>query len=224
MKKTCVKFFLIFSCAFCCVGNATFAQNTELRFPHWYISLYSGFNIYATEGNMPLSHNQHYSLWNNTAPQTGIGGGYDFSPVWGIRGQLGWMRYRWFDDATGYYGTLAGGYLTADLMYNITRALAGFNPDRIFDLQIFIGTGAECRPGTSYITSSLLSPVVRFGLQGNFHLGPKFDINLNFDTNFLSDRMDNRVSGHFADNATVASLGFTYHLVSCHCKKGPEFQ
>jgi hypothetical protein len=208
-------FFIVFS-----VG-AKAQSNDQLVFPHWYISLYSGLDSYMTENNIPFKKESDYSL-RNAEPLSSIGVGYDITPVWGIRGQLGWAKYVWKKDSV-YYNAMGSANVTCDVMFNVVRLIDGYDPDRIFDLQFFVGIGAAYRPQLAF-PSAELSPIGRFGFQGNFYLSRHFAINIDLATNFVSGKMNDVEPREKADNFTAINLGFTYHISDCNCSKKPSFQ
>jgi outer membrane protein OmpA-like peptidoglycan-associated protein len=139
--------------------------------------------------------------------------GYEFNPVIGVRGQLGWARYHW--DKTYWWGT----NLTGDLMVNLSNWWAGYNPDRFFDVQAFVGLGAALRSAHNIDTKKFLSPIVRVGLQGNFHVSKQFDVNLDLATNGVAKRFNNVQGGLFFADFSTVQVGFTYHFKESASKK-----
>lgn len=208
-----------------CVGaKAQFSE--QLSFPNWYISLYSGFNAFIGEGDIPGTKDNHFSAGNNVNVISTFGGGYDINTLLSARGQIGWAKFKWQtnDSIGGYAAALT---LTADLMLNITRLVADYDPNRNFEFQVFLGTGAVYRSGLGYASNSsgkLLSPIGRAGVQANFYVSRRFVINLDLATNFVSDKMDGVVTRHFNDNYTSLMLGFTYHIIGCNCRFKPHNQ
>ena len=65
----------------------------------------------------------------------------------------------------------------------------------------------------------MVTPIVRLGLQGNFHVTKQFDINLDLATNMVTDKMNDVVGGLFFDDFTSFQVGFTYHFKHSESKK-----
>ncbi len=188
--------------------------------PNWYLSMYTGFNWFLGENNRPFTSPNNFSFNNNGSPLASLGLGYEFNPILGIRGQLGWARYKW-THLNNYPFTAWGVNLTGDLMVNLSNWWAGYNPNRVFDVQAFGGLGLGYRGKDVYSSSSssLVTPIVRLGLQGNFHVTKQFDINLDLATNMVSDKMNNVTGGLFFDDFTSFQVGFTYHFKNIEAKK-----
>lgn len=207
-----------------CGTHAQFSE--QLSFPNWYISLYSGANVYMTQNNVAFDKGTHFSADNNVNTLSTIGIGYDLSKLFSVRTQLGWLKYSWSPDGIGKR-TRTAGTLTADLLFSITRLIGNYDPNRTFEFQIFVGGGGLAGRGAEYGTEQshqILSPIGRGGVVASFYLARRFAVNFDLATNFVSDRLDDVVSPHFKDNYTSLMIGFTYHLVGCNCKKKPHNQ
>ena len=183
--------------------------------PSWYIGLYTGYNVFLGEGNNFFKSGNSFSLRNNGSPLSNLAVGYDFTAVIGLRGELGWARLHWngTSPVTGVnmpYWWSAN--LTGDLMVNLSNWWAGYNPNRVFDVQAFVGIGGAWRNAGTVDTKKLLSPIVRAGLQGNFHVTKQFDINVELATNAVSDKFNAYDAGLFFDDFTALQIGFTYHF------------
>lgn len=196
----------------------------QLSFPNWYISLYSGVNLFMGQGNIPFNKDSYFSASNNLNPLSTIGVGRDFSKLFSIRTQLGWLQYSWSMDGSTKRTSIAG-TLTTDFMFSITRLIGNYDPNRTFELQLFVGGGGGVVGSVDYqtrVARTVFSPIGRGGVVASFYLARRFAVNVDLATNFLSDRMDGVVSPHFKDNYTSIMIGFTYHLVGCNCKKTPH--
>jgi hypothetical protein len=200
---------------FCTViSSAQVLQRYE--YPHWYVSAYGGINSFMTEYNVPFASETHFSL-SHFGQQAAIGGGYNLTAQWSLRGLLGWSHYRWYNIDNKSIDYLNGEFTTVDLMYNISNALYGFSPYRIIDIQLFIGTGVVYR-STAIDRNHLISPLVSAGIQGIYHISQKWEATLNLDTKFYSDKMNNVAVGRPFDNGFALMVGFNYHIIPCHCK------
>jgi outer membrane protein OmpA-like peptidoglycan-associated protein len=206
MKKNLL--FSIFALASILVVNAqtTTKTNPEKFQPNWYLGMYTGANWFYGESSEPFKT----SFRNNGSPLSSLALGYEFNPVIGIRGQIGWARYQW-TNWNHYHYINWGANLTGDFMVNLSNWWAGYNPNRVFDVQWFAGVGLGYRTQGDY-PSSLVTPLLRTGFQGNFHVTKQFDINLDLATNMTSDKMNNVVYGFPFDDFTSFQIGFTYHF------------
>jgi hypothetical protein len=219
-----MKRILIAVLVFVMAGVGACAQfSKQLSFPNWYVGLYGGLNAFMSENNMPGAKGTNFTIDNNVNPIFTVGVGYDISKLWSARGQLGWVKYKWSPDGVEHYHAWAA-TLTADMMLNVTRLIADYDPNRNFEFQVFLGSGAAYRPKIEYVdytSDMVISPIARAGIQASFFVSRRFAISLDLATNFVSDRMDDVVTRHFSDNYTSLMLGFTYHIVGCQCHKKP---
>lgn len=215
------------------VNAQTSNKTTPEQFqPNWYLSMYTGANVYIGEYGTPFNNPNSFSLYQNGSPMASLGLGYEFNPVIGIRGQLGWARYNYRLYNDGSFQLLSfGTNLTGDLMVNLSNWWAGYNSDRVFDIQVFggLGVGVRSKNILAKKSSSLVTPIMRFGFQGNFHVTQQFDINLDLATNLVSDKMNDITYGFPFDDFTSFQIGFTYHFKQSEAKRmavapAPEIQ
>jgi len=203
-------------------ARAQFAK--QLSFPNWYVCLYGGLNAFMSETNMPGAKGTNFTMGNNLNVISTVGVGYDINKLLSARGQLGGVKYKWSPDGVEHYHAWAA-TLTADMMLNVTRLIADYDPNRNFEFQVFFGSGAAYRPKIKYVdytSDMVISPIGRAGVQVSFFVSRRFAISLDLATNFVSDRMDDVVTRHFSDNYTSLMLGFTYHIIGCQCQKKPH--
>jgi Outer membrane protein and related peptidoglycan-associated (lipo)proteins len=219
MKKIITCGLLLF--AFIAVANAQAdkkadAKEAKATFqPGWYMSLYTGYNLFLGEGNNILQSGNKISLRKNGSPMSTFGLGYDFSPIIGLRGELGWARFHWNQTSPVTnisYPTWWSMNLTGDLTVNLSNWWGGYNPDRIFDVTAFGGVGLGYRSAHDIDSKKLLTPIVRAGLIGTFHLSKQFDLNAEVATNAVSDKFNGYKAGLFFDDFTAFQVGFTYHF------------
>lgn len=182
----------------------------EMFTPSWNIGLYSGANWFLGEYNTPFTSPNTFSFRNNGSPISSIAFGYEFSPIIDLRTQIGWARYQWTNTSNVHFISW-GANLTEDLMINLNNWWGGYNPNRIFDVQAFGGLGIGYRTKSEF-SSSLITPIVHAGIQGNFHLSKQFDLNVELANYFISDKMNDFTGQVFHDDFTTLQLGFTYHF------------
>jgi Outer membrane protein and related peptidoglycan-associated (lipo)proteins len=204
--------------AFIAVVNAQTDQKSESKGifqPGWYMSLYTGYNIYLAEGNNIFNNGSSISLRRNGSPLATFGLGYDFNPILGLRGELGWQRFHW-NGTSAITGTANpvwwGTSLTGDLTVNLSNWWGGYNPDRIFDVTAFGGLGLGVRSAHNVDAKKQVTPIVRAGLIGAFHLSKQFDLNGEIATNLVRDAYNGVRGGWKVDDFTAFQVGFTYHF------------
>lgn len=83
------------------------------------------------------------------------------------------------------------GVLTVDYLTSVSTAMAGYDPDRVFDLQGVVGVYAGVANYDGPVTSTY---GLRGGLQGNFRVSSKVDLFV--EPLFLASRVPAKHSGH----------------------------
>ena len=117
-----------------------------------YVSEKATDNIFVsvTGGISMVNSGKSEGKFGSPAPHITVSVGKWFTPVWGVRGQGGLWKAN-FDtknsfgtfDADGLpVGTEASydkkvGQLRLDAMFNLSNAIWGYNPDRLFNLSVF---------------------------------------------------------------------------------------
>ena len=113
-------------------------------------------------------------------------------------------------------------YLTTriDGLYNITNAIAGYNPDRLFTVSAFAGPGLTWSKtfGEQDDINALINGSV--GLMGQFNVNKYLDINIEARGE-VSPSMFGRKSSAYTDGAVSLTAGVTYtfggkNFVSCN--------
>ncbi|GAT63867.1 OmpA family protein [Paludibacter jiangxiensis] len=219
MKKIITCGLLLF--AFIAVANAQAdkkadAKDAKATFqPGWYMSLYTGYNLFLGEGSNIFKSGNSINFRNDGGVLSTFGLGYDFNPVIGLRGELGWARHGW----QGYNAYTKVNNpdwwsvnFTGDLTVNLSNWWGGYNPDRIFDVTAFGGIGLGVRSANQVAAKKQLTPIVRAGLLGSFHLSKQFDLNAEVATNAVRDGFNGVKAGLFFDDFTAFQVGFTYHF------------
>jgi len=202
--------------------DAQKTQKSTANFkPGWFVGANGGINWYYAEGNDFLFHNSNKLVFlKNIGTQGILNAGYNFSPVYALRGGLEFDKYSFATkSSTGVesHRDLNSQKLNVDLLVNLTNLNSGYNPVRKMSLTAFGGLG------TGYygvnVASSKVGIALRAGLQGNYSLTPQLDLNLIADGNLLSDNSNDAVTGLPIDIAAGVSAGVTYRFVE---KKKPE--
>lgn len=213
---------------------------TEYEFnPHWYVQI-QPLGLQHTLGELDFGDLNHYNI------QAAVG--YNFNKVLGARLSVnGWSSkagieikqadFRGRDLKEEWKWNYIAPSL--ELTANLSNALFGFNPKRLFNLSAFVGVGAniawnnkEAKNASAAISSYLQSTKAdenleylwggtktrftgRGGLMGDFRINDRFSVGLELNANVLNDRYNSKKAGN-ADwyfNALAGvkvNLGQTY--------------
>ena len=192
MKFT--KFHLVAALAM--MGLSANAQETErVEFNHhWFLQLQGGASYTLGEAD--------FNKLISPAAQVAVG--YQFTPVWALRLAVnGWESKGGFKTNDTYKWN----YVTPalDVKFNLVNAIAGWNPKRVFGLNLIAGVGANigwnndeaAEMARYWIMRDLwdgtkVRPVGRFGLDLDFRLSKRVSLNLEGMANFLSDEYNSK--------------------------------
>ena len=171
-----------------------------------YVSEKASDNIFVsvTGGISMVNSGKSEGKFGKPAPHITVSLGKWFTPVWGVRAQGGlWKANFDTNHSYGEFGTTGTsasydknvGQIRLDAMYNISNAIWGYNPDRLFNLSVFAGPGitiaktangdiddtssetmwyrvpAGEEKGRVYVNGSI-------GLQGKFNVNKYWDIDI----------------------------------------------
>ncbi len=138
------------------------------------------------------------------SPNAQLSLGYQFTPVWALRLAInGWQSKGGFANNKTYkWNYVAPGL---DVKFNLVNAIAGWNPDRVFDMNIILGAAANIAfnndEAPKYANvwemdniwdGTLFSPVGRAGLEFDFNVSRRVTINLEGDVNILGDKYNSK--------------------------------
>ena len=177
------------------VSLSASAQETErVEFNHhWFLQLQGGANYTLGEAD--------FNKLISPAAQVAIG--YQFTPVWALRLAVnGWEGKGGFADNTTYKWNYVAPAL--DVKINLVNAIAGWNPKRVFGLNIIAGVGANI--GFNNVEQNVVGgwalnnwwdgtkirPVGRLGLDLDFRLSKRVSLNIEAMSNFLSDKYNSK--------------------------------
>ena len=158
-------------------------------YPGLYFGVQGGAN-YVTSNNWAISHFKHIS------PNGQISLGYDFTPVFGLRGSIsGPMGY--YPTEHSHLNPFYYGQVALDATFDICNIFKYKEP-RFFNPYIFLGAGANYRLAANDQAGSF-SPAVRAGLGFDFRLSELVDLSLEFQDNALNNKFntldDNAIFG-----------------------------
>ena len=149
MQKVMKSIKLLMATAMLAIGStAAMAQasytdkdGNEYQFKrHWFLDVQAGGQYTVGEASFSdlLSPNFQGAI------------GYQFSPVFGLRGQIngiwskgGWNGYKATKDGTPYTASYKWKYVApgVDFMFNLSNLFCGWNPNRVFNATAFVGGG-----------------------------------------------------------------------------------
>ena len=203
--------------------------------PHWYVQI-QPLGLQHTLGELDFGDLNHYNL------QAAVG--YNFNKVLGARLSVnGWKSKAGITiDQSDLRGSKfekewKWNYIapSLELTANLSNALFGFNPKRLFTLSAFIGVGANIawknddaknvynqlqaylnsykdNENLEYLWGGTKTRVTgRGGLMGDFRINDRFSVGLEVNANVLSDRYNSKKAGN-ADWYFNALLGAKVNL------------
>lgn len=181
--------------------------------PHWFMGIQAGAGF--TRGEVKVG--------DLISPAGAIYGGYQFTPLWGIRaGISGWQaKGAWVSPHQEYKYKYLQGNIDATL--DLGNLFAGYNERRIFQPYALIGIGlngafdndeAVAMNTAGYPLEYLwkenqLSVAGHAGLGANLRLSSKVFFNVEVNANLLSDKFNSKKAGN-ADWQFNALAGLTF--------------
>lgn len=169
--------------------------------------------------------NFDYGFTNAITPLINVSLGKLFNPIWGVRAQVagvGTTLYSNYGLPAGQYNEIKNkSYFTVrtDGLFNVSNAIAGYNPNRLFNVSIFAGPGLTF--AKTYGNQDKINALVNasVGLAGQFNVSKYVDINLEARGE-ASPSVFGQASSAYTDGAVSLTAGVTYtfggkKFVSC---------
>lgn len=161
--------------------------------------------------------NSDYGLGKAITPNLAISFGKLFTPTWGVRAQVAgfWSTlYSNYGQETDVYvkeKNKTFGTVRFDALYNVSNAIWGYNPDRLFNLSVFAGPGLTF--SKAYGKQEDLNALVNgsVGLQGAFNIHENWDINIEARGEVSPSIFGDKSSAH-TDGAVSLLAGATYYF------------
>ena len=158
---------------------------------------------------------------NGVTPLFNLSLGKMISPVWGVRGMVSGINTKLYSyiDAEGYTDANAGreldkNYFTVrvDGLFNISNAIAGYNPDRKFEFYGFMGPALQFAKAEVGGDSDLKALI-----NGSVGLGAAYNINKNWALNLevrgeVSESPFGDYSSTIANGFVGGTFGATYYF------------
>lgn len=215
MKKAIILFLLILSFLHVSAQLRT-GYATSRFYKGWFVGLNAGQTLFLAEGNT-FNETSVFSLKQNGGYVIRAEIGYNFTPVFSLRGMIANDHYNWpdvrFPNGLGSYKNVSftSENITLDAMFDLKRMVNKYNYSQNFKIYAFAGLGVAYRDKVNF-SNDLISPVLRGGLQASVKLGSELDLNLIADGNLVSDNFnDFKVTFPF-DLYSSLTLGLTYHI------------
>lgn len=158
---------------------------------------------------------------NGVTPLFNLSVGKLINPVWGVRGMVSGINTKLYSyiDAEGYTDANAGreldkNYFTVrvDGLFNISNAVAGYNPDRKFEFYGFMGPALQFAKAEVGGDSDLKALI-----NGSVGLGAAYNINKNWALNLevrgeVSESPFGDYSSTIANGFVGGTFGATYYF------------
>lgn len=208
-------------------GASAMAQETVTEYtykPNWYIQ--GQFGGQETLGEASFGH-----LFN---PNAQIAGGYNFNPYIGVRLAVNAWRSKgalnYVTDQGPQFAMWRWNYVapTVDAVVNMTNLIGGYNPNRLVDVDLLAGLGAnigfnnkQANDVSSMLVDQHAGPLAllwdgtkarfvgQFGFDVNFNVSKHVAIGLEFMANVLPDSYNSKKAGN-ADWYFNGLLGIKY--------------
>lgn len=204
MKKTILS--LIILLGGCFTASAQEVEQTQEVFnPHWFVGAQLGMQ--ETLGEVKPS--------KLISPNAQIYAGYQFTELWALRASIeGWQS----KGGTKYLGNrycYSWNYVapTADVMFNLTKAIPAFKNNRLVDVNLLAGLGVniaidnsentvaraqlmELTNGVDFLSlhwkDHRASMLGRFGAAVDFNVHKRVAVGVEANANFLSDHYNSK--------------------------------
>ncbi len=194
------------------VANAQSRYYAESAKDNYFISVGVGAQVCVNPDN------SDYGMGKAMTPLFNLSVGKLINPVWGVRAQVAGFNTKLNSDFingnNGVYEKVDNSYFTlrADGMFNISNAIAGYNPDRVFEGYAFLGPQlqfAKAELGSDDKTKALVGGSL--GLGGAFNINKFWSINVEVRGEVGQSPFGD-YSSAVADGAVGATVGATYYF------------
>ena len=204
------KVFLTLSVALLSLG--AFAQTDEF-FPDWFAGVKGGVSLTAGET----------TINNLLSPRAAVNVGYQFTPVFGLRGELSAWEGKGALPLTNDIYKYNFGQINADALFDICNIFGKYKATRLINPYLFAGVGLNTRfnnaeaialkpkfPTNNYLWDSpVLSFTGRVGLGTDIRISDAVAFTLEVADNILSDHFNSKVG-----DAWQIGVDFDYQLTA----------
>lgn len=196
---------------------------TNTFWNNWFVSVGAGGNLYTGD------HDKQQSFGKRIAPALDLAVGKWFSPEIGARLVYSGLKVSgatkhpndpMYTSAHGNGKPVDGGgsphyleeqrfsfyNLHADVLFNLSNLIVGYNPQRFYNLTMAAGIGWAA--ATSHPVNQRLSGNLSF--INSFRLSDALDLNIELRAMLTDDSFDGEGGGRYDEGMYTANIGFTY--------------
>ena len=217
------KLLFLACCCLLSLGSLSAQEKAQYTIiPHWYLQAQGG-------GQYTLGEVDFKDL---ISPNAQVAVGYQFNPVIGARLAVGgWQSKAGYkkDGATKWKWNYVAP--TADITVNLSNLVCGYNPNRVFNLSILGGVGANiawkndeaAEVSEKYFVKYLWDGTKtrfngKFGLAADLRISRVISLGIEANANVLSDHYNSKKAGN-ADWYFNALAGIKFNLGKTHKQK-----
>ena len=195
---------------------------------NWFVSAGFGGQVYFGD------HDKQVEFGKRISPALDIAVGKWFTPSIGVRLMYSGLSFKgatqdwdWQNNSDGIHSTgerVPGekgehGYwleyqkfnefsLSAEVMFNLNNAFAGYRENRVWGCCPFVGVGYA--RGTDEPVAN--GYIIRGGLLNSFRVGKAWSVNLDLRAGYLNDEFDGEVGGRSGEGYASDTIGVTYNF------------
>lgn len=182
---------------------------------NWFFSLGGGVEVLFGNDDTAGSFGKRIS------PTLNFGVGKWFTPGIGLRLQYSGLQARGFsyteNDFTKSWNKDEGYYkqkfnymnLHGDVLFNLSSLIAGYNPDRVYEVIPYLGGGFT----HTYSKSKRQALALNFGIINRFKVADSWDLNLELASMGTQNKFDDQLGGsRDLDGVVSVTAGVTYHF------------
>ncbi len=182
---------------------------------NWFFSLGGGAEVLFGNDDTAGSFGKRIS------PTLNFGVGKWFTPGIGLRLQYSGLQARGFsyteNDFTKSWNKDEGYYkqkfnymnLHGDVLFNLSSLIAGYNPDRVYEVIPYLGGGFT----HTYSKSKRQALALNFGIINRFKVADSWDLNLELASMGTQNKFDDQLGGsRDLDGVVSVTAGVTYHF------------
>lgn len=192
---------------------------TNRFWSNWFVSVGGGAQVYFGD------HDKQADFGDRLAPALDVFVGKWFTPGIGLRlgysglsvkgaTQKGALSHSTGEDVPGKGGNgywlekqkFNMGNFHADVMFNFSNLLCGYNPKRVWNSTPYVGLGWA----RVWESPSAKEVSANIGWLNSFRLCDALDLNVDVRGMFVNDRFDNEGGGRFGEGSLSATIGLAY--------------
>lgn len=207
------------------VSKDKYKVETNRFWDNWFVSAGGGLQVYFGD------HDRQCSFGDRLAPALDVAVGKWFTPGIGVRlmysglQQRGATKHPGDPNAQSAHGTghpVKGGgaphylekqkfdmgNLHADVLFNVSNLLCGYNPDRLYSCSPYAGLGwarVWDSPNAKEVSANI-------GVINSFRINRALDANVEMLGMYVNDRFDGEGGGRFGEGMWSVTVGVTYRF------------